>query len=62
LDELADALFEEGRANNVVQFKTEIEALNAVSIVLTAIQKLFKQIGLEAFGYTLQRDLSLALQ
>ena len=60
LDELADALFRERNRCNVRLFRTEIDALRAVIIVLRSIQKLFDHFGLQPFGYTLRRELELA--
>lgn len=62
LDELADALFLEDSLKKTGLFRTEIEALNSATIVLIKIQNLFKQIGLEAYNYTLRRELTLAIQ
>lgn len=62
LDELVDTLYEEDQTTGKGLFKTEIEALGIVTVVLRKIEQLFKQAGLYAFNYTLTHELQQAVQ
>jgi hypothetical protein len=62
LDELVDTLYEEDQTAGRGLFKTEIEALGLVTVVLRKIEKLFKQAGIYAFNYTLTHELQQAAQ
>jgi hypothetical protein len=62
LDELADFIYQESNRRKSRLFKTEVEALRGVIIVLTCIQKAFERIGLQPFGYTLGRELQQAAE
>jgi hypothetical protein len=62
LDELADAMYQECKHRKIRLFKTEIDALRGVIIVLAGIQKFFDRIKLQPFGYTLRRELQRAME
>src|SRR6188768_985402 len=62
LDELVDTLYEEDQTTGNGLFKTEIEALGLVTVVLRKIEKLFKQAGINAFNYALTHELQQAAQ
>jgi hypothetical protein len=60
LDELADAMFQDNTSSRF--FRTEIDALRGVIIVLIGIQKSFSRFGWQPFDYTLRLELQQAMQ
>jgi uncharacterized protein (DUF2267 family) len=54
LDEIVEGVYEEGRQP---LFSSEIEALNAVIIVLRKLDKFFRLMGLDILHYSLKQEL-----
>ncbi len=62
LDELVEKMFREDQLNGEGQFKSELDVLRIVTVVLTKIQSLFKLVGIRAFPYNLTHELQQAVQ
>lgn len=62
LDELVDRMFREDQHYGVGLFKSELEVLTIVTVVLSKIQSLFKLAGIQAFSYNLTHELQQAIQ
>lgn len=62
LDELVDTLYLEDAQGGHGLFKSEIETLRTVTVVLRSIERLFKPVGIQAFNYTLGHELQQAVQ
>lgn len=61
LDELVDNLIQDEGANNEL-FKSEIETLGIVIVVLQRVQRLFRYADINALNYTLSHELQQAVQ
>jgi hypothetical protein len=63
LDELVDTLYTEDQqqVGKKRLFKSEIEALGTVLIVLKRLQSLFKEAGMKVFPYVLSNELQQAV-
>jgi uncharacterized protein (DUF2267 family) len=62
LDELVDRMFREDQHYGVGMFKSELDVLRIVTVVLSKIQVLFKLAGIRAFSYNLTHELQQAVQ
>lgn len=62
LDELVDRMFHEDQHFGVGMFKSELDVLRIVTVVLSKIQALFKLAGVRAFSYNLTHELQQAVQ
>lgn len=62
LDEFVDTLCDPSRQNGKNIFKSEIDALRVVSIVLISIEGLYRTVGIELLNYTLLRELDEIVQ
>jgi hypothetical protein len=61
IDELVEDIINEEHLKDSGFFKSEIDGLNSVITVLGRVHQLFKTIGVNAFNYTLSRELNYAL-
>jgi hypothetical protein len=55
-------LYREDQKTGKGLFKSEVDALGSVTLVLRKIEILFKNVGLLAFNYTLAHELQQAVQ
>ncbi len=62
LDELVDRMYREDQDYGVGQFKSELDVLRIVTVVLSKLQSLFKLAGIRAFSYNLTHELQQAVQ
>jgi hypothetical protein len=62
LDELVDRMFREDQHYGVGLFKSELDVLRIVTVVLSKTQTLFKIAGIRAFSYNLTHELQQAIQ
>lgn len=62
LDELVDRMFREDQHYGVGMFKSELDVLRIVTVVLSKIQVLFKLVGIRAFSHNLTHELQQAVQ
>jgi len=62
LDEIVESLYQDDKTTGKGLFKSELDALGSVTLVLRKIEKLFKSVGLLAFNYTLTHELQQAAQ
>lgn len=57
LDEFVDNLFESSQRNGKIIFKSEIEALRIISVVLISLDSFYSAAGIQILNYTLTREL-----
>lgn len=62
LDELVESIYEEDQKNYQPLFKSEIEVLSGVIVVLNSLNKFFGLFGITAFPYPLIQELQQAVQ
>lgn len=62
LDELVESIYEEDQRNKKYVFKSEIEALGAVIVVLNCLNKFFGLFCITTFPYPLMHELQQAVQ
>ncbi|MBA4054605.1 MAG: hypothetical protein C0490_07830 [Marivirga sp.] len=62
LDEFVDTLYDSSQKNGKVTFKSEIDALRIVSIVLISLEGLYNTVGIQILNYTLLRELDEIVQ
>jgi uncharacterized protein (DUF2267 family) len=62
LDELVERMYREDQLNGEGQFKSELDVLRIVTVVLSKIQSLFSLVGIRAFPYSLTHELQQAIQ
>jgi len=62
LDELVESIYEEDQKNHKPLFKSEIEVLSGVIVVLNSLNKFFGLFGITAFPYLLLQELQQAVQ
>lgn len=61
LDELVDHVYQEDRKQKNSLFKSEIDTLNSVILVITKLDKFFGILGLNVFRYSLTQELKQAV-
>ncbi len=61
LDELVDCVYQEDRRSEDSLFKSEIDTINSVILVLTKLDKFFGILGLNVFRYSLTQELKQAV-
>ena len=61
LDELVDFVYQEDRKQKNSLFKSEIDTLNSVILVLSKLDKFFGILGLNVFRYSLTQELKQAV-
>lgn len=61
LDELVDALYREDQQTGKGLFKSEVETLRIVIVVLRRLRDLFARVGIQAFPYVLSNELHQAV-
>jgi hypothetical protein len=61
LDELVELLITEDKQSGTRLFKSEIETLSIVILILRQIQILFEKVGISILPYTMERELQSAM-
>jgi len=61
LDELVDHVYQEDRKQEHSLFKSEIDTLNSVILVISKLDKFFGILGLNVFRYSLTQELKQAV-
>jgi hypothetical protein len=61
LDELVELLIAEDKQSGMRLFKSEIETLSIVILILRQIQILFEKVGISILPYTMERELQAAM-
>ncbi|MGC3943487.1 MAG: DUF2267 domain-containing protein [Chryseolinea sp.] len=61
LDELVDHVYQEDRKQKSSLFKSEVDTLNSVILVITKLDKFFGILGLNVFRYSLTQELKQAV-
>jgi hypothetical protein len=61
LDELVELLIAEDKQSGTRLFKSEIETLSIVILILRQIQILFEKVGISILPYTMERELQAAM-
>jgi hypothetical protein len=61
LDELVELLITEDKQSGMRLFKSEIETLSIVILILRQIQILFEKVGISILPYTMERELQAAM-
>ena len=62
LDELVDRMYREDQHFGAGQFKSELDVLRIVTVLLSKVQSLFKLAGIRALSYNLTHELQQAIQ
>lgn len=61
LDELVDHVYQEDRKQKNSLFKSEVDTLNSVILVISKLDKFFGILGLNVFRYSLTQELKQAV-